>query len=140
MGQAKMAGSVGNVVNIADLLQKHSAETVRFQLLNTHYRSPIEYSDERLVEMRRSLEGFYRFFERLERISGESFYRLPGVKVDDKTLTKLGTLRQEVEPLWKKFHENMQDDFNTAGGIGAMHELLSALNRFADHRGLETAK
>src|SRR6185436_279289 len=67
MGSAKMAGSVGNVVNIVDLLQRHSAETVRFLLLSTHYRSPIEYSEERLDEVAKSLEGFYRFFERYER-------------------------------------------------------------------------
>src|ERR1051325_5408352 len=69
MGTAKMAGSVGNVVNVVDLLQRHQPETVRFLLLSTHYRSPIEYSAERLVEVGRSLEGFYRFFERFERIT-----------------------------------------------------------------------
>src|SRR6266513_2355356 len=50
MGAAKMAGSVGNVVNIVDLLQKYHPETVRFLLLSTHYRSPIEYSDDQLAE------------------------------------------------------------------------------------------
>src|SRR5215468_1212774 len=74
MGTAKMAGSVGNVVNVVDLLKQHSPETVRFLLLGTHYRSPIEWSDERLAEVRRSLEAFYRFFERYERITGQSFY------------------------------------------------------------------
>src|SRR5262245_31430959 len=64
MGTAKMAGSVGNVVNIADLLQRHTAETVRFLLLSTHYRSPIEYSEERLDEIAKSLETFYHFFEK----------------------------------------------------------------------------
>src|SRR5919109_253965 len=54
MGTAKMAGSVGNVVNVVDLLANHHPETVRFLLLNTHYRSPIEYSEERLQEVRRS--------------------------------------------------------------------------------------
>src|ERR671925_303186 len=44
MGDTKMAGSIGNVVNIVDLLQQHQPETVRFVLLGTHYRSPIEYS------------------------------------------------------------------------------------------------
>jgi cysteinyl-tRNA synthetase len=140
MGQAKMAGSVGNVVNIADLLQKHSAETVRFLLLNTHYRSPIEYSDERLHEMRRSLEGFHRFFERFERISGRAFHSLPTIKITQEHLAAMGPLGGEISPLWSKFHDAMRDDFNTAGAIGAMHELLSVLNRFADQRGLETAK
>src|SRR5213593_831926 len=66
MGTAKMAGSVGNVVNIADLLKRHTAETVRFLLLSTHYRSPIEYSEERLDEIARSLRRYYDFFERYE--------------------------------------------------------------------------
>ncbi len=77
MGTAKMAGSVGNVVNVVDLLKKFPAETVRFLLLSTHYRSPIEYSEERLQEVKRSLEGFYRFFEGYERVRRESFYSLP---------------------------------------------------------------
>src|SRR5207247_1821265 len=76
MGTAKMAGSVGNVVNIADLLQRHSAETVRLLLLSTHYRSPIEYSEERLDEIKRSLYRFHDFFARYERITKQSFFRL----------------------------------------------------------------
>ena len=76
MGTAKMAGSVGNVVNIADLLQRHSAETVRFLLLCSHYRSPIEYSEERLDEIKTALQAFYRFFERYERMTGESYYKI----------------------------------------------------------------
>src|ERR1700720_3698234 len=76
MGTAKMAGSVGNVVNVVDLLKKYHPETVRFLLLSTHYRSPIEYSDDRLQEVKKSLEGFYRFFERYQRITGNDFYKL----------------------------------------------------------------
>jgi len=77
MGTAKMAGSVGNVVNMGDLLQKHAPEDYRFLLLNTHYRSPIEYSDDRLIEMQKALDSFHRFFERLERITKTGFYGLP---------------------------------------------------------------
>src|SRR5262249_2716507 len=73
MGHAKMAGSVGNVVNVVDLLKQHDPETVRFLLLSTHYRSPIEYGEDRLAEMGRALEGFYRFFERYQRITGADF-------------------------------------------------------------------
>src|SRR5947209_221531 len=76
MGHAKMAGSVGNVINVSDLLRSHSPETVRFLLLSTHYRSPIEYSDDRLHEIHRSLENFYRFFERYQRIRGRSIFQV----------------------------------------------------------------
>src|SRR5579871_1305092 len=62
------------VVN--EVLQKHHPETLRFLLLSTHYRSPIEYSEDRLAELRRSLESFYRFFERYQRIRGRGFHEL----------------------------------------------------------------
>jgi cysteinyl-tRNA synthetase len=140
MGTAKMAGSVGNVVNIGDLLQRHQPETVRFLLLSTHYRSPIEYSEDRLNEVRRGLEGFYRFFERFERICRQPFYALPATSVDDEFIAHLGSLRAEVEPLWKRFHECMCDDFNTGGATGPLHELLGCLNRFADRHNLESPR
>ncbi|HEX5272499.1 MAG TPA: cysteine--tRNA ligase [Gemmataceae bacterium] len=136
MGTAKMAGSVGNVVNVVDLLKQHGAETVRFLLLGTHYRSPIEWSDDRLAEVARALEGFYRFFERYERITGESFYDLPGGKPDDVRLS--GPLAETVPALRKRFLECMDDDFNTGGAVGVLFELLPALNRFADSAGLES--
>lgn len=127
MGTAKMAGSVGNVVNIADLLQRHQPETVRFILLSTHYRTPIEYSDDRLAETSRALQSFYRFFERYERIAGSSFFvsRPPAdVSVD-------------FSDFRSRFFECMNDDFNTGGAIGILFELVSALNRFADTHKLD---
>ncbi|MBX7104147.1 MAG: cysteine--tRNA ligase [Gemmataceae bacterium] len=128
MGGGKMAGSVGNVVNIADLLQKHNPETVRFLLLGTHYRSPIEYSDDRLAEVGRSLQSFYRFFERFERMSGQSFHALPTAPV---------TAPAFVAGLKDKFLECLDDDFNTGGAVGVLFELLTALNKYADERKLE---
>ncbi len=139
MGSAKMAGSVGNVVNIADLLQKHSPETVRFLLLSTHYRSPIEYSEDRLNETKRSLEGFYRFFERYARITGSDFFTLKA----PTTLAPLaiGSSPSEfltgVSGLRDQFLERMSDDFNTGGAVGVLYELLTLLNRFADVKNLE---
>jgi cysteinyl-tRNA synthetase len=142
MGKAKMAGSVGNVVNIVDLLKAHHPETVRFLLLNTHYRSPIEYSEDRLHEMRRSLEGFYRFFERFERITGKTFYTLqpPRTQAEHKQMrVQFGEQNQEGEAALAEFHAHMEDDFNTGGAVGQLHELLTHLNRLADQHRLETA-
>lgn len=138
MGKAKMAGSVGNVVNIVDLLKKHPAETVRFLLLNSHYRSPMEYGEDRLQETQRSLDGFYRFFERYERITGGSFHQLPAGKLTDLRLS--GPLQESVPGLRTRFLECMDDDFNTGGAIGVLFELLTVLNRFADTAKLEAAK
>jgi cysteinyl-tRNA synthetase len=139
MGQTKMAGSIGNVVNIVDLLKQHSAETVRFLLLGTHYRSPIEYSEDRLQEVRRSLEGFYRFFERYQRIRGRSFYELtaPTKHAPFAAGSPPSEFLNDVARLRATFLDNMSDDFNTGGAIGVLYELLTTLNRFADARQLE---
>ncbi len=139
MGQTKMAGSIGNVVNIVDLLQKHSAETVRFLLLNTHYSSPIEYSEDRLAELRRGLDGFYRFFERYQRIRGRGFHELtaPAKQGPFDAGSSPSEFLNDVARLRATFLDNMSDDFNTGGAIGALNELLTALNRFADARQLE---
>ena len=61
-----------------DLLERHQPETIRFFLLSTHYRSPIQFSEELLRETARSLERFYRFFKRYERVSGRQFFDLIG--------------------------------------------------------------
>jgi cysteinyl-tRNA synthetase len=137
MGHAKMAGSVGNVVNIADLLQRHHPETVRFLLLATHYRSPIEYSDERLVEVGKALQSFYRFFERYERVTGESFFSLTEPDAPARESSTLAGASGSVNDLRSRFLECMADDFNTGGATGVLFELLSALNRHADTNKLE---
>jgi cysteinyl-tRNA synthetase len=144
MGTAKMAGSVGNVVNIADLLNRHTAETVRFLLLSTHYRSPIEYSEERLEEVAQSLEAFNRFFERFERISGKSFHQLATPMRLAEYEAHLEREKKKPDPeerlilgfgTHRRFEDALNDDLNTAGAIGHLYTLLGILNQFADQYG-----
>jgi cysteinyl-tRNA synthetase len=135
----KMGGSLGNAINVADVLQSHQAETIRFLLLGTHYRSPIEWGDERLSEVKRSLEGFYRFFERYQRITKQSYFDIePPIK--RAALEGSGELLGEVARRRESFLDAMDDDFNTGGAIGSLYELLTTLNRFADARQLEGGK
>ncbi len=132
MGSAKMAGSVGNVVNIADLLKKHSPETVRFLLLSSHYRSPIEYSEERLEEVKRSMDGFYRFFERYEALTGDSFFSIPPARNASELPAPPDMTFYERLPFQSSFQKYLDDDFNTGGAVGVLHDSLATLNRFAD--------
>jgi cysteinyl-tRNA synthetase len=136
-GASKMAGSLGNVVNVRDLLQRYPGETLRFFLLSTHYRSPIEFSEERLEALHKSLGAFYRFFERYKRITGESFYDLPApTRIHDFTINN-GPFAEQVQLLRRRFLEEMDDDFNTQGAIGVLFEFLTVLNRYADEHHLE---
>jgi cysteinyl-tRNA synthetase len=140
MGHTKMAGSVGNVVNVVDLLRAHHPETIRFLLISTHYRSPIEFEDgeKRLQELRRSLDSFYRFFERYQRITREDFYKLEApTRIGPFHVPGISAFLQEVSQQRGTFLKAMEDDFNTGGAVGSLFELLTALNRFADQKLLE---
>jgi cysteinyl-tRNA synthetase len=137
MGKAKMAGSVGNVINVSDLLKAHHPETVRMLLLATHYRSPIDYGEERLQETRRSLEGFHRFFERYQRVTDDSFYSLRAATTLADSPSKGLPDSSPWRGYWRTFLEHMEDDFNTGGGVAVLYELLNKLNRFADEKKIE---
>lgn len=139
-GTGKMSKSQGNEVVVSELLKRHQAETLRFFLLTTHYRRPTDYSEDRLEEIHRSLEGFYRFFERYERITGRSFYTL---KAPEKrgAFDANGASAEFLDAIARHrstFLDNMDDDFNTGAAVGVLHELLTTLNRFADARQLES--
>jgi cysteinyl-tRNA synthetase len=125
-----------------DLLVNHQSETIRFFLLSTHYRSPIQYSEELLRETAKSLEGFYRFFKRLERVGGKSFYTLqaPATRNAGDFDPVGNPLLVEVVALRQKFVEAMDDDFNTGAGTAALFELVRALNKFVDTEKLEGGK
>jgi cysteinyl-tRNA synthetase len=139
-GDKKMSKSEGNEIVVSRLLERHQPETLRFLLLSTHYRSPIEYSEKRLEEIQRALEGFYRFFERFERITHSSFYHLKAPMRREEVQPGTDPLDEEVHRYRQAFLECMDDDFNTGGAIGVLYELLTALNRMADARQLEGGK
>ncbi|MCC6416746.1 MAG: cysteine--tRNA ligase [Gemmataceae bacterium] len=135
----KMSKSLGNEIVVREVLKRYDPETLRFLLLSTHYRSPIEYSEDRLAELKRSLESFHRFFERFQRITGKSFCDLQAPARRGEFPAE-GDFLKEVGELRQRFLDCMDDDFNTGGAVGVLYELLTALNRFADTRQLEGGK
>jgi cysteinyl-tRNA synthetase len=137
----KMSKSEGNIVTITELLARHKPETVRFFLLSTHYRRPIDFSDDRIEEVSRGMHAFYRFFERYQRITGESYFDVPAF---DKAISKQSAapsheLLVELRAQRDRFLEAMDDDFNTGGAIGVLYDILRLLNGFADRTELDQA-
>jgi len=116
-----------------------TGEQIRFFLLSTHYRRPIDFSLQRVREVATGLEQFYRFFKRYERVCGESFYRLeaPARRADGELDPSGQPLLEQVAEHRARFLEAMDDDFNTGGAIGELFELVRALNRFIDRQRLE---
>jgi cysteinyl-tRNA synthetase len=140
-GNEKMAKSKGNEIVVSSLLERHSPETLRYFLLATHYRRPIDYSEDRLIETQRGLDNFYRFLERFQRITKESFHTLVA-PVKRANFVPEGTNTEFLVDVARhrgQFLEHMDDDFNTGGAIGVLFDLLTTLNRFADARQLEAS-
>ncbi|HXJ70502.1 MAG TPA: DALR domain-containing protein, partial [Verrucomicrobiae bacterium] len=120
---AKMSKSVGNFFFIEDIAKDWDPEVTRFYLMSTHYRSPIEFSTERLGE---AAIAYARLRGPLERANTWSIAdgAAPG-----------GSLGQAVAEAERLFHEAMQDDFNSAGALGHMFDLARAVNRALDEGG-----
>jgi cysteinyl-tRNA synthetase len=118
---------------------RFTGEQIRFFLLSTHYRRPIDFSVERIQAVGTGLETFYRFFKRYQRITGASFYQIaaPTTRMENQAVPGAGPLAAEVAEHRARFLEAMDDDFNTAAGIAELFELVRSLNKFADEEQLE---
>ena len=120
---AKMSKSVGNFFFIEDIAGKVDPEVTRFYLLSTHYRSPIEFSLERLDE---AATAYARLRGPLER--ADAWHAAEGPAPG-------GALGAAVADADRLFHEAMDDDFNTAAALGHLFDLARVVNRALDEGG-----
>ncbi|MEE8151427.1 MAG: cysteine--tRNA ligase, partial [candidate division NC10 bacterium] len=123
--QEKMSKSLGNFFTVRDIFEKSpygvqvTAEALRYFLLTTHYRSPLDFSDDALWEAKRALDRFYGLFQRLDESSGA---KGPG----DRLLPPL------FERLGEAFRQAMDDDFNTPAAFAQLQLLRGELNRLLE--------
>jgi len=130
-----------NALQLGNLLKKHSPMLLRFLILQSQYRSPIDFSDEALAAAKSGLNTFYRLLERVERSTGADPYQEKLVIEKARDLGEGPEAKQFVETVMNhrvRFLEAMDDDFNTAGAIGVLFEMANTINRFIDKSRLET--
>jgi cysteinyl-tRNA synthetase len=120
----KMSKSLGNFFTIKEILQKYEPEVVRYFLLTSHYRSPIEFSDIQLNEAEHSIDRYYTTVIRIN-----DFIETAGAKEKNVSSAELEELLSSFKD---KFHNAMNDDFNTASALGHIFELIREVNRFLD--------
>jgi len=125
INQEKMSKSLGNFFTIGEIFEKWgyrektTAEVLRYFLLATHYRSPLDFSDQGLQEAKRALDGFYGLFKRLDESSSEE-------GAGD------AQLQPSVEELGQRFRQAMDDDFNTPAAIAQFQRFRSDVNRLLE--------
>jgi cysteinyl-tRNA synthetase len=115
----KMAKSLGNFISIKEFLAEYKdADLLKLLFLNTHYRHPVDYTVDRIKDMRAEKERLSIALDRMKR---------PGVNAERKTCqTALGA---EVAVFRRKFETAMDDDFNMPLALASIFELASELNR-----------
>jgi cysteinyl-tRNA synthetase len=129
INQEKMSKSLGNFFTIREIFEKSewreevTGEMLRYFLLGTHYRSPLDFSDQSLSEAKNAADGFYGLFTRLEE-SGE------------RTTADKG-LRGAIERCKVAFRAAMDDDFNTPVAIAELQRLKGDVNKLLS-QGLST--
>jgi cysteinyl-tRNA synthetase len=116
----KMSKSTGHFRTMDEISKRFPPDVVRFYLLSTHYRSEIEFSDERLSEAATAIERFENLFRTLARIAGPEG---SGEAAEPSSA---------VEAACGRFVEAMDDDLNTAQAIGHLFDLVRALNQEID--------
>jgi cysteinyl-tRNA synthetase len=123
----KMSKSLGNFFTIREILDKFDPEVVRFFLLSTHYRSPIEFSDESLREAESSIDRYYSTLVRTEDFLKEAQDR-------EKQTKEEKSLGETLASFMNDFTQAMDDDFNTALSLGHIFELIREVNRYLDSK------
>jgi len=107
--EEKMSKSLDNFFTVREILQQYRPEEIRFFMLSSHYRSPLNYSLENLDEARAALNGLYTALRDCP-----------------------ASIEQRDENIIQSFNTVMDDDFNSPKAIAVLHELAHELNRMQD--------
>jgi cysteinyl-tRNA synthetase len=123
----KMSKSLENFITIKDLLKRYKASVVRFFLLYTNYRSPIDFAYDDLEEAKRSLERIKNTIKRVKSTIESAKIKEPKIKMDKEILGDIEATRQ-------KFIEAMDDDFNTREAIATIFDFTRRVNKWIESK------
>ncbi|MDR1083139.1 MAG: cysteine--tRNA ligase [Coriobacteriales bacterium] len=125
----KMAKSEGNFLLLKDVLTYVRPFALRLLMLQTHYRSPFDYSAERLQEATAAFERIESALRNLSwTIESYAVVETAPNEIGDKSVSWTADLLQRAENTRERFINSMDDDFNTAGAVAAIFELVTAGN------------
>ncbi|WP_256762320.1 cysteine--tRNA ligase [Cohnella sp. WQ 127256] len=119
----KMSKSLGNGVTVRQLLQGMSKYAIRYLMLATHYRSPLNFSEETIRQATNSID-------RLTNCRDNVKHRLSSVAQGNLALAGDEGLKERLKQLAKDFHSRMEDDFSTPDAITAWFGLVSEVNTY----------
>ena len=119
----KMSKSLGNFYTLKEVLDKYPADAVRLLMLQTQYRAPLDFSFERL-------DGTVGTLERLQTCVRNLRWAAQNAPQDGELNETDRTLGRAIDEAHEDFCRQMDDDFNTAGGLAAVFALVTAANTY----------
>jgi cysteinyl-tRNA synthetase len=126
LGGEKMSKSLGNIISIKEFLSQRDADVMRMLVLNGAYRAPLMFNDE-------TLDAAQKNVERLK-----SALRPASPSASGLSPEAASALAAQADSVKQAFTEAMDDDFNTAGALAALFELVKAINTARDQGATET--
>ncbi len=128
----KMSKSLGNFYTLKEVLDKYPADAVRLLMLQTQYRAPLDFSFERL-------NGNVGTLERLQTVVKNLRWAADQAPQDGELNEADRTLGRAIDAAREEFVAQMDDDFNTAGGLAAIFSLVTAANTYLAEAGQDTS-
>lgn len=117
----KMSKSLGNFITITELLKEHDPQVFRFFVLSTHYRSPIDFSEEALRQAQNSLKRIHKLIEKIDGLLDSSTIDVANKNDEDYSL--------KVDDAKKEFLDAMDNDFNTPIALSALFNFTKDINK-----------
>lgn len=128
----KMSKSLGNFYTLKEVLDKYPADAVRLLMLQTHYRSPLDFSFDRL-------DGAVGTLERIQGTVANLRWAAKQAPQDGELNEADRTLEAVLDETRREFARQMDDDFNTAGALAALFGLVTAANTYLSDAGQDTS-
>lgn len=115
VNKEKMSKSLGNFITIREALKSHHPEVLRYFMLSGHYRSPVNYAEDNLAQVRQALMRLY------------------------SAVDGLPVIKPQLQGYIDRFNEAMDDDFNTPEALSVLFEMVRDINRLKEEGDKQTA-
>lgn len=129
----KMSKSLDNYITISDFMEKHKdPDLLKIAFLNSHYRSPVDYNEEKIEEAASSKQRIMIFFEKVDRLLSKTRDREPK--------PEKGAIKKMISGLEQRFEEAMDDDFNTPVALSVIFDAVRLGNERLVEEGTDEEK
>lgn len=126
----KMAKSLGNFISIKDFMLKYKdADYLKLLFLNTHYRHPVDYTEDKMREMKAQKERFTILLEKIDRKLTVDSSQLPAPAVAIGRPGTVDSLKGEIAGFKRRYEEAMDDDFNMPLALASLFEMVNYANK-----------